>query len=243
MMIRLGSIGSLPNSALSSCRGAAQVGHPVIQEIVGLGFERVGADRDDGVGKLGILVAVVQFADAHVARRVDFGIVGRPIVDADVLDLHRPEIELAGAPGVLIAAARAAMIEGGDEQAILALIVDDRGGDARDEIERVVPAGRLHLAVAPDQRIGQPLQLRVARAGVAHFGHARAANRAEAGIHHAVLVRLDDDVNVFAVLPHDVVHRRRIPGGGLGALLLGEIDAELVVVRAPLPPCLLIGHV
>ena len=102
-------------------RGAAQIRHPVVQEIVGLGFERVGADRDDGVGKLGILVAVVQFAHAHVAGGMDLGIVGRPVVDADVLHLHGAEIELAGAPGVLVAAAGAAMVEGGDEQAVLAL--------------------------------------------------------------------------------------------------------------------------
>ena len=102
-------------------RRAAQVRNPVVEEIVGLGLERVGADRDDGVGELGILVAVVEFADAHVARGMDLGIVGRPVVDADVLDLHRPEIELAGAPGVLVAAAGAAVIEGRDEQPVLAL--------------------------------------------------------------------------------------------------------------------------
>ena len=232
MMMRAGSIGSAPNSRfLLVHRGAAQIRHPVIQEIVGLGFERVGADRDDGVGKLGILVAVVQFADAHVARGVDFGIVGRPVVDADVLHLHGAEIELAGAPGVLVAAAGAAVVEGGDEQAVLAHVVDDRDGDARDEIERIVPAGRLHLAVAPHHRIGQALQLRVARARIAHLGHARAAHRAEARIHHAVLVRLDDDVHVLAVLPDDVVHRRRIPRGRLGGLLLAEVDAELVLIR------------
>ena len=161
-------------------RGAAQIRHPVIEEIVGLGFERVGADRHDRVGELRVLVAVVQFADAHVARGVNLGIVGRAIVDADVLHLHGAEIELAGAPGVLVAAAGAAVIEGGDEQPVLAHVVDDRDGDARDEIERVVPARRLHLAVAPHHRVGEALQLRVARARVAHLRHARAAHRAEA---------------------------------------------------------------
>ena len=141
-------------------RRAAQVRDPVVEEIVGLGLERVGADRDDGVGELGVLVAVVEFAHAHVAGGVDLGIVGRTIVDADVLDLHGAEIELAGAPGVLVAAAGAAVIEGGDEQSVLAHVVDHRDGDARDEIERVVPARRLHLAVAPDHRIGEALQLR-----------------------------------------------------------------------------------
>ena len=48
-------------------------------------------------------------------------------MDADVFDLHRPKIELAGAPGILITAARTAMIEGRDEQAVLALVIDDRG--------------------------------------------------------------------------------------------------------------------
>jgi hypothetical protein len=33
-------------------RLAAQVGQPVIEEVVGLGLERVGADRDDRVGEL-----------------------------------------------------------------------------------------------------------------------------------------------------------------------------------------------
>ena len=167
-------------------RGAAQVRHPVVQEIVGLRLERVGADGEDRVGELGVLVAIVELADAHVARRVDFGIVGGAIVDADVLHLHGAEIELAGAPGVLVAAAGAAMVEGGDEEAVLALLVDDGGRDARDEVERVVPAGRLHLAVAPDHRIGEPLQLGIAGAAVAHLGDARAADRAETGIHHAV---------------------------------------------------------
>ena len=145
-------------------RRAAQIRHPVVQEVVGLGFERVGADGDDRVGELGVLVAVVEFADAHVAGGVDLGIVGRAVVDADVLDLHGAEIELAGAPGVLVAAAGAAVVEGGDEQPVLALLVDHRDGDARDEVERVVPARRLHLAVAPDHRVGEALQLGVARA-------------------------------------------------------------------------------
>ena len=167
-------------------RRAAKVRHPVVQEIVGLGLERVRADGEDRVRELGVLVAIVELADAHVARRVDLRIVGGAIVDADVLHLHRAEIELSGAPGVLVAAAGAAMIEGGDEEPVLALLVDHRGRDARDEVERVVPARRLHLAVAPDHRIGEPLQLGVAGAAVAHLGDARAADRAEAGIHHAV---------------------------------------------------------
>ena len=204
----------------------------MIEEIVGLGLVGVGADRDDGVGELGILVAVVEFADAHVARRMHLGIVGRAIVDADVLDLHRLEIELARAPGVLVAAAGAAVVEGRDEQIVLAAgLLDHRDRHARDEIERVVPGRRLHLAVAEHHRLRQALLLRRPRAGVAHLGHARAADRAEAGVHLAGLVGLDDDVHVLPVLLHDVVHRRRIPGVGIRVLLLGQIGLEDVLGR------------
>ena len=69
----------------------------MIEEIVGLSFERIGADGDDRVGKLRILVTIVEFADAHVARCMHLGIVSRAVVDADVLDLHRAEIKLARA--------------------------------------------------------------------------------------------------------------------------------------------------
>ena len=92
-------------------RGSAQIRNPVIEEVIGLGFERIGADGNDGVGKFGILVAIVEFAHAHVARGMNLRIVGRAIVDADVLHLHGAEIELSGAPGVLVAAAGAAVIE------------------------------------------------------------------------------------------------------------------------------------
>ena len=78
------------------------------------------------------------------------------------------------------------MVEHGDEQPVLALILDDRRGDAGDEVERILPRGRLHLAVAPDHRIGEALLLRAARGRVAQFAHARAAHRAEAGIHLAI---------------------------------------------------------
>ena len=202
----------------------------MVQEIIGLGFQRVRADRDDGVGEFGVFVAVVEFAHAHVARGVHLGIVGRSIVDADVLHLHGTEIELAGAPGVLIAAAGTAVIVGRDEQPILAHFVDHADGDARNQIERIVPACRLHLPVAPHHRVRQALQLGIARARVAHFRHPGAAHRPEAGIHDAVMVGLDDDVHVFAVLLDDVVHRRRIPGDGFCRLLFAEIDSELVLV-------------
>ena len=84
----------------------------MVQEVVGLRFQRVGSYRNDSVGKLGVLVAVVELAHAHVPRGVNLRIVSRAIVDADVLDLHRTEIELAGAPGVFITTPRTAMVEG-----------------------------------------------------------------------------------------------------------------------------------
>jgi hypothetical protein len=46
-----------------------------------------------------------------------------------------------------------------------------------------------------------------------------------------LLVGLDDDVHVLPVLLHDVVHGRRVPSVGLGALLLGEIGLEDVLGR------------
>ena len=212
--------------------GPAHVRDPVVQEIVRLRLVGVGADGDDRVGELGVLVAVVELAHAHVARGMHLGIVGRAIVDADVLDLHRLEIELAGAPGVLVAAAGAAVIEGRDEQVVLAARLLDHGDrHARDEVERVVPGGRLHLPVAEHHRVRQPLLLRRARPRVAHLGHACAADRAEAGVHLAGLVGLDDDVHVLAVLLHDVVHRGRVPGVGLRLLLLGQVGLEDVLGR------------
>jgi hypothetical protein len=211
--------------------GAAQVGHPVIQEVVGLGFERIGADGNNRVGEFGVFIAVVQLANAHVASRVHLRVVGGAIVNPNVLHLHGAEIELAGAPGVFVTATGAAMIEGRNKQAVLAHVVDYSDRDTRDEIKCVIPARRLHLAVAPDHGVGKTLQLGVTGPRIAHFGHPRSANRAKAGIHHAILVGLDDDVDVFAVLPNHVVHRRRVPRGRFGILLLAEIDAEFVLVR------------
>ena len=210
--------------------GPAQVRDPVIEKIVGLGLVGIGADGEDGVGKLGILVAVVELANAHVARGVHLGIVGRAVVDADVLDLHRLEIELARAPGILVAAAGAAVVEGRDEEVVLAAGLLEHGDrHARDEVKRVVPGRGLHLAVAEHHRVRQTLLLRRPRARVAHLRHARAADRAKAGVHLAGLVGLDDDVHVLPVLLHDVVHRGRVPGVGLGVLLLGKIGFEDVL--------------
>ena len=71
----------------------------MVEEVVGLRLERVGADGDDCVGKLGVFIAVIQLADAHVARAVHLAVVGGAIMDADILDFHALEIELAGCPG------------------------------------------------------------------------------------------------------------------------------------------------
>ena len=70
--------------------------------------------------------------------------------------------------------------------------------------------------------------LRCAR--IAHFGHARAAHRSEAGIHDAVLVGLDNDVNVLAVLLTMLYIDGAYQAAGFGRLLFAEIDAELVLV-------------
>ncbi len=210
---------------------APHAGDHVVQKEVRLRLERVRPDHEDRVGQAVILVAVVQLADAHVAGGMDLGVVGRAIVDAAVLDLHRLEVELARAPGVLVAAGRAAMVEHRDEEVVLVVLVDHTGGHTRDEVKRILPAGRLQGAVAPDHRLGQALLLRARDVRSAVLGHARAAHRSEAGVHDAVLVGLDDEVHVAPVLPHDVVHRRRVPGVGLHLLLLGEVDAELVLRR------------
>ena len=229
-------------------RRAAQVRYPVVQEVVGLGLERVGADGHDRVGELGVFVAVVQLAHAHVARSVNLAVVGGPVVDPDVLDLHRLEIELAGAPCVLVAAAGAAVVEGRDEQPVLALLLDHPGGDLGHQGQRVVPGSRLHLAVAPDHGIGQPLQLGRGDPRVIELGHPGAANGAQARVHDAVLVRLDHQMHRPAVLADDVVHCGRVPGIGLGLLLLAQVDARPVVagggaaLPAHVPCCRLCIH-
>ena len=159
-------------------------------------------------------------------------------MDADVLDLHRLEIELARPPRVLVAAAGAAVVERGDEQVVLAAgLLDHGNGHACHQIECVVPGRRLHLPVAEHHRVREPLLLGGARPRIAHLGHARAADRAEARVHLARLVGLDDDMHVLPVLLHDVVHRGRIPGFGLGVLLLREVGLEDVLsgVCAALP--------
>ena len=72
MTTRAASCGSFGSCwRFLSSRGAAQVRQPMVEEIVGLRLERVGADGNDRVGELGILVAIVQLAHAHVAGGMD----------------------------------------------------------------------------------------------------------------------------------------------------------------------------
>ena len=215
--------------ALFIGRGPSHVRQPVIEEVIRLRLERVGSDGNDRVGEFGVLVAIVELAHAHVAGGMDLGIVGGAIVDADVLDLHAVEIELAGGPGVFVTAAGAAMVKGGDDQAVLALLLDDAAGHLGGEPQRVVPGCRDHAAVAIDERFREPLALRAGDRRERQFALARAADRAKAGIYLAILVRLDDELHVAAVLLDDVVHRRREPIRGLCFLLPREIDAEEVV--------------
>ena len=87
----------------------------MVEEIVSLRLQRIGAHRNNSVGKFSVLIAIVQLAHAHVARSMDFGVIGWTIVNADILHLHGAEIELAGSPGILVTAASPAVIEGGDE--------------------------------------------------------------------------------------------------------------------------------
>ena len=202
--------------------------HHVVEEQVGLGLEGIGADQEDRVGERVVLVAVVQLADAHVAGRVHLGVVGRPVVNPAVLDLHRAEIELARAPGVLVAAGRAAVVEHRDVEIVLVVLVDVAGGDPGNQIERIVPRGRLPRAVTPDHRLREPLLLGAGDVRTPVLRHARAAHRAEARVDAAVDVRLDHQMHVLPVLLDDVVHGRRVPELGLLVLLLAEVDAELV---------------
>ena len=83
----------------------------MVEEIIGLGLERIGADSDNRVGEFGVLVTIIEFANSHVSSGMHLGVVSRAIVDTDVLDLHRAEIELSRAPGIFVAAAGAAVIE------------------------------------------------------------------------------------------------------------------------------------
>ena len=60
-------------------------------------------------------------------------------MDADVFDLHALEIELAGRPGVFVAAAGAAMVVRRHDEPVFALRLNNPARDLRDEIDRVVP--------------------------------------------------------------------------------------------------------
>ena len=97
-MMRASLTASL-RTIFSPCPAAAiEVGQPVIEEIVGLRFIRVAADGHDAVGDFGILVAVVQLHDAHLARGMALGVVGRPVVDAHQRGLQGGEHQLARCP-------------------------------------------------------------------------------------------------------------------------------------------------
>ena len=208
-----------------SIAGAAQIRHPVVQEIVGLRLQRVGADRDDRVGEFGVFVAVVELAHAHVARAVHLAVVGRAIVDADVLDLHALEIELAGRPRC----SRSRRRRRHDRRPRRS----GRPRPASSTTRRVTSAtshnassqevGVQH-AVAPDQRFGQPFGLRAgdrrnttvrADLGAARSSRARSSPRSSwSGMTH--------EMHVAPVLLDDVVHRRaRTTPSPFGVLLLG----------------------
>ena len=211
--------------------GAAQVGHPVVQEVVGLRLQGVGADDEEGVRESGVVVAVVQLAHAHVAGAVHLAVVGRAVVDADVPHLHALEVELAGGPDVLVAASGAAVVVGRDEQPVLALLLDHPACHLGDEAERVVPTRRVQPAVAPHARLGQARARAARHPRGQHLGHPGAADRAQAGVHHAVLVGLEDEVHVAPVPAHHVVHGGGVPGRTLAVLLPPEVRAEGIVGR------------
>ena len=150
-------------------------------------------------------------------------------MDPAVLDLHAFEIELAGAPGVLVAAGTSTVVEHRNHQVILGPFGHNTRGHARHEVERVFPGGRLPDTIAPDQRIGQALCLGAGHAAGTILGHASTADRTKARVHGTVHIRLDHQLNVAPVLADDVVHRRRIPRFGVHDLLFAQIDAELVL--------------
>ena len=179
-MIRAGECASPGSCAFFlSIDTPRRIRHPMVQEVVGLGLQGVRSDRHDRVGEFSVLVAIVELAYSHIASRMHLGVVSRPIVNADVLDLHCAEVELSRAPCIFVAAAGPAVIESRNVQAVLALGVDHRCRHARNKVERVVPAGRLHLTIAPYHRFGQPLLLSRTRFGKGFLGHARASDRAK----------------------------------------------------------------
>src|SRR5487761_1112538 len=198
------------------------------EEVICLRLKRVGSDSEDGVREFGVLVAVVEFADPHVARRMNLRIVGGPVVNPDVLDLHALEVELARGPGILVTAARAAMVIGGDDDTILTLFLDDSARDLGDKPEGVVPRRRVEPAIAPHHRLSKALRLGPRGRGEGHLGDPRTTDRPKAGIHDAVRIRLDYEMHVPAVLLDDVIHRRREPIRGHCALLLGKSGIERV---------------
>ena len=58
-------------------RRALKVRNPMVEEVVGLGLERIRSDCDNRIGEFGVLVTIVEFAYPHVAGRVHSELCGR----------------------------------------------------------------------------------------------------------------------------------------------------------------------
>ncbi|MDT4849735.1 hypothetical protein FQZ97_838630 [compost metagenome] len=202
----------------------------MVQEVVGLRFVGVGTGAQDAVGQLGVFVAVVQLAHAHVARGVALGVVGRAVVNAHHLGFQRAEHQLASTPGVLEAAASAAVVEAVVEQAVRAVVVKDLLGQASVDREGLLPAGVQPLVAALDARVLQAFAAdAVVRVHVA--GHLAAARAGEAAVHGAFLVGNDHDVPLLAALVGDGVGHRPGQGGGKRRQLGAEVQSQRVLVR------------
>ncbi|KAF0137771.1 MAG: hypothetical protein FD153_1610 [Rhodospirillaceae bacterium] len=170
---RCGSLTREPFLLFVYC-GARQVGHPVVQEVVRLGLVGVGARTEDGVGDLGIFVAVIQLTHAHFPRGMALGVVGRTVVDADHRGLQRTEHQLAGAPGVLEAAPSTTVVKAIVEQTRRTIIVQDLLGQAGIEGHGVVPPRVQPLVASENTRIFETL-LADAVVGIHVAGHLAAA--------------------------------------------------------------------
>ena len=200
------------------------------KEVVGLRLVGVAADRHDDVGKLRILVAVVEFADPHLAGRMALGVVSGTVVDAHHRRLERREHELAGTPGVFESTTGAAVIEAVEDEPARTVAVENLLGDAAVERQGVIPA-RVEPGVADvDARITQPL-LADAVVGVHHLGELSAPRRREPLVHRAALVGDDHDVVAAAVLVLDDVGHRRRHNGRERRQLFAKIEAERILVR------------
>ena len=95
------------------------------KKIIGLSFVSVGADCHDDVGDFSVLIAIVEFADAHITRGMTFRVVSRTIVYAHHRRFHRRELQLARAPGILETATGAAVIEAIEREFAWAIVVEN----------------------------------------------------------------------------------------------------------------------